>query len=151
METTSLRDEGLMAAWIATGGAGDALREEAAGDDGLAATSFSQTLFMCAEDGLEAGASTVGQHCLFWIESKARSRTSAWHCADDEGLEAGGRQTSFGCLLIDDGLKAGYRTGFGCYADDGLKASQPTYYRCFFGDDGLTAGGYASTIGAFCW
>ncbi len=169
METTSSHEAGPMAAWRATGGAGDALREAAGEDERLAGGGISRNLQYCGGDGLEAGRSSGGHRCYL-----------------DDGLEAGGRYTSFGCLLIDDGLaataytsgfrcledglaaglfsggqycflydglKAGYRTGFGCYrGDDGLSAipaaTHPLFCRV---DDGLAAGGYASTIGAFCW
>ncbi|WP_316979877.1 hypothetical protein [Shumkonia mesophila] len=118
MERTSSHEAGLMAAWIATGGAGDALRETAGEDDGLAALGFSRSAHYCGDDGITAA-----------------MPTREFYVCGDDGLEAG-HHTGFGCLLIDDGLAA-------------TTSTVPT--ALCHADDGLTAGGYASTIGAFCW
>lgn len=117
MERTNHHEAGLMAAWLATGGAIEAAgREAAEEDDGLAAFGISRSVLYCGDDGLAAGYRT------------------GFGCYLDDGLEAGGHTISWHCA--DDGLRAGGR-------------SMVTF--CDLGDDGLTAGGYASTIGAFCW
>ena len=105
MERTSSHEAGLMAAWIATGGAGDALRETAGEDEGLAALGLSRSAHYCGDDGITAA-----------------MPTREFYVCGDDGLEAG-HHTGFGCLLIDGGLKAHQPTYYRCFfGDDGLTA-----------------------------
>lgn len=101
----------LMAAWMASGGAIEALdgaqaqatrsrRHAAAGDDGLQA-GRGYTLNFCGDDELEAGAYTV------------------LYCATDDGIQASRPSIRF---CIDDGIKAGRVTGSPPICiDDGLQ------------------------------
>ena len=118
MQTIDERvDGGLMAAWLASGGAIEALngtaaqaarsrRHAAAGDDGLHAGGY--TMLYCAtDDGLQ-GIVVTGIWCI------------------DDGLQASGpTQVTAGssCGRIDDGLAAGRVTGSPpICVDDGLRA-----------------------------
>jgi len=78
MESTSRHEAGLMAAWRATGGAGDAMREASGQDEGLAAFGLSRSVLYCGDDGLQALLPTMRGLC---------------HA--DDGLTVGGYTTSF--------------------------------------------------------
>ena len=107
MESTSSHEAGLMAAWRATGGASDAMRETAAEDEGMAAFGISRSVLYCGDDGLAATQYSDPYRCNIDDGLVARAPSFGGNdCRADDGLEAGGHYTSFGCLLNDDGLQA---------------------------------------------
>lgn len=104
----------LMATWLASGGAVEALAET---DAGAARAARSRRRQSAGDDGLQAYRSTANYP----------------FCADD-GLQAG-RTSAVGpfCVSDDDGLQVGRTSGFGPFcgsADDGLQAIAVTTVRC---------------------
>lgn len=146
----------LMALWLSSGGAVEALAESDAAmaraarsgrhgtatDDGLQAGAA--TRLLCADDGMQAG----------------RVTTNPFNCADD-GLRAVSPTPDCGNRIDDDGLQCGNVTkGYGCIPpsiDDGLRAGNATGPACYGGpsrippsvDEGLRGGG-AGTQGWSC-
>lgn len=118
----------LMAAWMASGGALDALsdvdtraarsrRREAGGDDGLAAgtptTGGPECPGALVNDGLQAS-----------------RYTTYGDCVEDELQASGPTQRVYACISIDVGLQASGSVAHplhGC-ADDGLQAGGPSVY-----------------------
>ncbi len=106
---------GLMAQWLATGGAAEAIPAGTpAGDDGLATTAMTGFDTGCfIDDGLQAAPTARGSYgCGF----------------ADDGLQAYLMSYNVACHA-DDGLKAAPTAAgaYGCgFADDGLKAYTPT-------------------------
>ncbi len=120
METTSMHEAGLMAAWRATGGARDAAAGEDSGRDG----------------GQAASATTVGGFCLFGEPRLAACEPSfSRMCFVDDGLTAS-ENTFNNMCFPDDTLEATSITSpasFNCRIDDGLQVTGPTQSRsrCF--------------------
>lgn len=91
---------GLMARWLASGGALEVPAGiDAAADDGLQAGGWSGHPVFCADDGLQAG----------------RMTTHPFACAD-EGLRCSNITRGYGCIppQADDGPTAGDASFTGC-------------------------------------
>lgn len=118
----------LMAAWLASGGALDAL------SDVDARAARSRRCGTSGDDGLVAGTPTTGgPECPgAWVNDglQARRYTTYGDCIEDELLAGGPTRYVYACIPIDDGLQAGGSVTHplhGC-ADDGLQAGGPSVY-----------------------
>ena len=102
----------VMALWLSSGGAVEALTES---DAAMARTARSGRHGTATDDGLQAGAATR-LLCADDGLQAGRLTTNPFNCADD-GLLCSQVTKGYGCIppSIDDGLLAGNSTGPACY------------------------------------